>query len=50
YGGDVTEHARTSVFAWEAAERGQDIHPVADPSQAEMLRRQYDEKKDSLKE
>lgn len=50
YTGDVREHARTSVFAWEAAERGQEVHPVADPSQAEMLRKVHDEKKTTLKE
>lgn len=50
YTGDVREHARTSVFAWEAGERGQEVHPVADPSQAEMLRKVHDEKKTTLKE
>ncbi len=50
YTGDVREQARTSVFAWEAAERGQEVHPVADPSQAEMLRKKFDEKKTTLKE
>ncbi|CAM9803457.1 unnamed protein product [Ascophyllum nodosum] len=50
YTGDVREHARTSVFAWEAGERGQEVHPVADPSQAEMLRKKFDEKKTTLKE
>lgn len=38
------------MFAWEAAERGQEVHPVADPSQAEMLRKKFDEKKTTLKE
>lgn len=50
YTGDVREHARTSVFAWEAAERGQEVHPIADPSQAEMLRKKFDDKKTTLKE
>eukprot|EP00903_Cladosiphon_okamuranus_P019680 g18086.t1 len=50
YTGDVREQARTSVFAWEAAERGQEVHPVADPSQAEMLRKKFDDKKTTLKE
>ena len=50
YTGDVREHARTSVFAWEAADRGQEVHPVADPSQAEMLRKKFDDKKTTLKE
>lgn len=38
------------MFAWEAAERGQEVHPIADPSQAEMLRKNFDEKKTTLKE
>lgn len=50
YTGDVREQARTSVFAWEAAERGQEVHPIADPSQAEMLRKKFDDKKTTLKE
>ncbi|CAM9162421.1 unnamed protein product [Ectocarpus sp. 4 AP-2014] len=50
YTGDVREQARTSVFAWEAADRGQEVHPVADPSQAEMLRKKFDDKKTTLKE
>lgn len=38
------------MFAWEAADRGQEVHPVADPSQAEMLRKKFDDKKTTLKE
>ncbi|CAN0245482.1 unnamed protein product, partial [Phaeothamnion confervicola] len=50
YGGDVKKYAQTQIFAWEAAERGQELHPVADPSQAELLHRQFEEKKKKLKD
>ncbi|KAG5187616.1 Pre-mRNA splicing Prp18-interacting factor-domain-containing protein [Tribonema minus] len=49
YGGGVKDFARTQVYAWEAAARGQELHPVADPSQAELLHRQFEARKDALK-
>ncbi len=33
----MTKFAQTQLFAWEVGERGQDLHPIADPSQAELV-------------
>lgn len=47
--GDVKKFAEMQLFAWETADRGQEIHSLANPSQAELLHRQYQEKKQQLK-
>ncbi|CAM9099279.1 unnamed protein product [Chrysoparadoxa australica] len=50
YGGDVGEFAKTQLFAWEAETRGGQLHPVADPSQAELLHKQFETNKSKLKD
>ena len=48
--GDAVALAETQLFAWEASDKGvQEIHPQANPSQAEMLKKQYKEKSSELK-
>ncbi|KAL0585282.1 hypothetical protein ABG067_004987 [Albugo candida] len=46
--GDAQKLASTQVFAWEAHARGTDIHPIANPSQTEFLKKQFEEKKKTL--
>ena len=47
--GDAIRLAETQVFAWEAADKGvAAIHPQANPSQAEFLKKQYKNKTSDL--
>jgi len=51
--GDAVELARTTVFAWEATERsggGTMVDSVANPSQVEFARREFEKKKAQLEE
>ncbi|XP_074000008.1 pre-mRNA-splicing factor Slu7 [Rhodnius prolixus] len=47
--GDTINHAKVQLFAWEAHEKGVDVHPLGEPTKLEILRKQYDEKKDEFK-
>jgi len=49
HSGDVQKLASTQLFAWDAASRGSDIHPQANPSQAELAQKQFRERKEKLK-
>jgi pre-mRNA-processing factor SLU7 len=46
--GDAQKLASAQLFAWEAYSKGTDIHPLANPSQAEFLKKQYEERKAAL--
>ncbi|KAF1773967.1 Pre-mRNA splicing Prp18-interacting factor [Phytophthora cactorum] len=46
--GDAQKLASAQLFAWEAYSKGTDIHPLANPSQAEFLKNQYEERKAAL--
>ncbi|KAJ1508969.1 mRNA splicing protein [Coelomomyces lativittatus] len=47
YTGDAPKMTEMMIFAWQAAERGNDVHFQANPSQAEFLYREYLKKKDT---
>ena len=48
--GDAVGLADTQLFAWEASEKGvAEIHPQANPSQAELLKKQFKTKSADLK-
>lgn len=47
--GDTINHAKVQLFAWEAHEKGVDVHPLGEPTKLEILRKQYDEKKEEFK-
>lgn len=46
--GDAQRLASAQLFAWEAYAKGTDIHPLANPSQAEFLKTQFEAKKAAL--
>ncbi|KAL3659281.1 hypothetical protein V7S43_015859 [Phytophthora oleae] len=48
FSGDAQKLASAQLFAWEAYSKGTDIHPLANPSQAEFLKKQYEERKAAL--
>lgn len=47
--GQAVEHRQLNIHAWEAFEKGQDVHLQAAPSQAELLHREFKVKKERLK-
>ena len=48
--GDAVQLADTQLFAWDAAEKGVgEIHPQANPSQAELLKKKFKSKSENLK-
>ncbi|CAH0476193.1 unnamed protein product [Peronospora belbahrii] len=48
YTGDAQKLASAQLFAWEAYSKGTNIHSLANPSQAEFLKKQYEERKAAL--
>ena len=47
--GDAVEVSRAQLFCWDANNAGsEDVHLQANPTQAELLRKQFEEKKKSL--
>ena len=49
YSGQTREVAELNVLAWEAAERGQELHMLGAPSQAELVLKEFKERKTKLK-
>lgn len=47
--GQAQEFKQLNIHAWEAFEKGQDIHLQAAPSQAELLYKEFQVKKEKLK-
>lgn len=47
--GDVRKFGEMQMYAWEAYEKGQDVHLQSAPSQAELLFRDFRHKKENLK-
>ncbi len=41
---------KLQLFAWQSSARGNDIHLHADPTQGEILHKQYREKKEELRD
>ena len=50
FSGDTQMHANAQLFAWEAHERGVDVHLLAEPTKLELLKQEYDKKRDELKD
>lgn len=47
--GDTQKHATAQLFAWEAYEKGVDVHLLAEPTKLELLQKEYDKKKEQFK-
>lgn len=50
YSGDVTKMNDLQLFSWEASEKGADVHMHANPTQADLLYREFQKKKEKLKD
>ncbi|XP_077293914.1 pre-mRNA-splicing factor Slu7 [Arctopsyche grandis] len=49
FSGDTQKHAVAQLFAWEAHEKGVDVHLLAEPTKLEILQKEYDKKKEQFK-
>lgn len=49
FSGDTQKHSKAQVFAWEAYEKGVDVHLLAEPTKLELLQKEYDKKKEQFK-
>ncbi|CAH1967445.1 unnamed protein product [Acanthoscelides obtectus] len=47
--GDTKNHAKAQLFAWEAHEKGVDVHLLAEPTKLELLKKEYEKKKEQIK-
>jgi pre-mRNA-processing factor SLU7 len=50
YTGDALTLAQSQVLCWEMQARGEDIDILSNPSQAELVHKQFKEKKQVLEE
>lgn len=50
YWPDIVLCVSSIVFAWEAYEKGSEVHLQADPTKLELLHQSYKVKKDDFKE
>ncbi|KAL1939799.1 hypothetical protein VTO73DRAFT_9499 [Trametes versicolor] len=50
YSGEAPEVQKLQLFAWNAAQRGNDVHINALPTQGQLLHKEYNKKKDELKD
>ncbi|KAJ3103819.1 mRNA splicing protein [Phlyctochytrium planicorne] len=48
--GDAPNLAKLQVFAWSASDRGKDVHLNANPTQGELLFKEYQKKKEAVTE
>ncbi|EJU04168.1 hypothetical protein DACRYDRAFT_114567 [Dacryopinax primogenitus] len=48
--GEAPEVQKLQLFAWQAEQRGRDVNLQANPTQGELMHRQYKEKKEELKD
>jgi pre-mRNA-processing factor SLU7 len=48
--GDARELAKTQLYAWDSFNKGVDMHPQANPSQAELAKKNFTEKHATLKD
>lgn len=44
YSGEVSKFAKSQMFAWEASEKGIDVHQQAEPTKLELLHKEFKQK------
>jgi len=47
--GATVDHAKSTMFAWEAARKGLDVHMLAEPTKLEALKSEFEKKKTEFK-
>ena len=49
YSGSTNKVYESQVFAWQASDKGVDVHMQAEPTKTELLNKQFKEKKEEIK-
>jgi len=50
YSGDTNHVSKAQLFAWQAYDKGVDVHLQAEPTKAELVHQQFDSRKEDYKE
>lgn len=50
YSGDSTNLQKLQLFAWQSAQRGNNVNVAANPTAGELLHKEFQEKKEILKD
>lgn len=50
YSGDATNMQKLQLFAWQSAQKGSNINVSANPTAGELLHREFQQKKEVLKD
>lgn len=50
YSGDAPNMAKAQMFAWQAADRGNEVHLQANPTQLALLHKQFEEQKEKVRD
>jgi hypothetical protein len=50
YSGEATNMQKLQMFAWQSSQRGHNVHAQANPTAGELLHREFQEKKEVLKD
>ena len=50
FSGEATNMQKLQLFAWQSAQRGNNVHMQANPTAGELLHREFQEKKEVLKD
>ena len=50
FSGDATNMQKLQLFAWQSEQRGNNVHITANPTAGELLHREFQEKKEVLKD
>lgn len=49
FSGDTLQHSNAQLFAWDAHEKGVTVHLLAEPTKVELLKHEFDKKREELK-
>merc|ERR1711872_923968 len=47
--GQTVDHAKSTLFAWDASRKGLDVHVLAEPTKLEVLKKEFEKKKGEFK-
>ncbi len=50
YTGDTQKVSKAQLFSWELTDKGVDVHLQAEPTKAELINKEFDSKKEDIKE
>lgn len=50
YSGDATNMQKLQMFAWQSAQRGNNVNMSSNPTAGELLHREFQQKKEAMKD